>query len=593
MYFSHNKRYVLPNVEILINVENIDTNYICSKNITVLTEKLPISEQSVEKCDIFLHSDSRNSFLDTEAPSPKPLINHNYKVIYSKVVNKFGGGAAEANTDNLTSRATEKMSSPTLSSREYLNNPYPNYSSIILTPDLPSETTVGSEGRSECSVYKDLNLPSQTTANWSSSTLRSGKSLNNKILCIAPPSIVSPNELFSSPLQETTPYSFVVNIVNNYTVTELIEGTMINLFYDYRYQTWEIATRTSVGGNYWFTRTEYKDLPSQSTANKSSLNTSQKTFREMFFDAIGTNDINEFFKIYNKDYCYNFILQHPENHIVLPITYPLLYLISIYDLSSQNINIFSGENAETKNEISHDVCRTSEDISIRSIIKIDHRNQPFIYEHMQKYNRIFFPLDVFCSYNDFLENNNLPSQATANRYSTTLRPNESLNTCYENCIEERFINFLKQVSREYAMGIMVTCLKTGKTTAIINDTYEMIKNIRGNNSNLQYHFFELYKTNKVNEFLSFFPKYKNIFYNFSKKYQDFVTKTHQAYYSYYINKEREELIEKKYFIHAAKIHHEIHIPENRVIKRAIVLEYFNKMTPSQLMYYTVNYPKKY
>ena len=66
MYFSHNNRYVLPNVEILINVENIDTNYICSKNITVLTEKLPISEQSVEKCDIFLHSDSRNSFLDTE-----------------------------------------------------------------------------------------------------------------------------------------------------------------------------------------------------------------------------------------------------------------------------------------------------------------------------------------------------------------------------------------------------------------------------------------------------------------------------------------------------------------------------------------------
>jgi hypothetical protein len=158
-------------------------------------------------------------------------------------------------------------------------------------------------------------------------------------------------------------------------------------------------------------------------------------------------------------------------------------------------------------------------------------------------------------------------------------------------MRSQFYNVLKKTSEMYPMGIMITCINTGKQSVIFNENYEFIKKIRGNNPNLQYHFFQLRKNNKINEFLNYFPKYKKAFHQFSKQYQDFVTTTHQHYFNYYVKREREQLVEKKYFIHIAKIHNEIYIQTQKVIKRSTVLEYFDKMSPSQLLYYTVKYPE--
>ena len=49
----------------------------------------------------------------------------------------------------------------------------------------------------------------------------------------------------------------------------------MNLFYDPRRETWEIATKGAIGGNYWYYRTQYGEK-----------DTSQLTFREMFNDAL-------------------------------------------------------------------------------------------------------------------------------------------------------------------------------------------------------------------------------------------------------------------------------------------------------------------
>jgi len=98
-------------------------------------------------------------------------------------------------------------------------------------------------------------------------------------------------------------------------INEMVEGTMIQLFWDSRIQSWEIATKGSVGGDNWFYRTKYPDIGEQ------------KTFRDMFFDVVSSFSAFEHFP---KDHCYQFILQHPENHIVLSIKTPAIYLVGVY-----------------------------------------------------------------------------------------------------------------------------------------------------------------------------------------------------------------------------------------------------------------------
>jgi len=142
-----------------------------------------------------------------------------------------------------------------------------------------------------------------------------------KILCFAPPKSVS--------IEQFTAQNIDTEEIE---ATEIIEGTMINLFYDERIQSWEIATKSAIGGNYWFFRTQYN-------TNKDEI---QLTFRDMFIEAFrespGTklNDI-AFIQTLDKTMVYSFVLQHPYNHIVLPIGFASVYIVAVYKIVSENM----------------------------------------------------------------------------------------------------------------------------------------------------------------------------------------------------------------------------------------------------------------
>ena len=109
--------------------------------------------------------------------------------------------------------------------------------------------------------------------------------------------------------------------MNNYNeedciAEEYIEGTMINLFYDYDIDKWEIATKSSVGANITF----FKDQP---------------TFSKLFYEIC--NEFNIDFTMFNKDYCYSFVMQHPENKFVKQICFKRLYLIACYKIEKYKI----------------------------------------------------------------------------------------------------------------------------------------------------------------------------------------------------------------------------------------------------------------
>ena len=98
---------------------------------------------------------------------------------------------------------------------------------------------------------------------------------------------------------------------------EYCEGTMINMYFDLKLQEWEVTTRSNIGARCKF----YKD--------------SIMTFRRMFMEAF-TAAKHEF-SDFKKEYCYSFVLQHPDNRIVVPFTTPHIILTNIYKCKGTEI----------------------------------------------------------------------------------------------------------------------------------------------------------------------------------------------------------------------------------------------------------------
>jgi hypothetical protein len=158
---------------------------------------------------------------------------------------------------------------------------------------------------------------------------RSAIMADGKLLCMAPSKSLS-NAQFASVVGE-----------NPRTKTEeIVEGTMINLFWDERVG-WEIATKKSIGGNYFYFRNQYDGAAAAE----------QKTFRQMFLDAFGVTALVDIkmLDILDKSCSYTFVLQHPLNHIVLNIERPVVYLVHIYKFTGMDYQYCDEQNPELLN----------------------------------------------------------------------------------------------------------------------------------------------------------------------------------------------------------------------------------------------------
>jgi hypothetical protein len=358
--------------------------------------------------------------------------------------------------------------------------------------------------------------------------------------------VVDPSEEFPKVLSFSPPKSVNLDffkqhnpyINDNVFVNEIVEGTMINLFYDSRINKWEISTKGAVGGNYWFFRNQYPISPK-------SVSAYQPTFRKMFLDVLRVlpgMDLNDSILLeeLSKEYSYCFVMQHPSNHIVNYIDNPVLYLIAVYHTNVLHVK----ENDE--HEHTH----------VTSI-------PPTVFEEW----------DCFVNLRGIIE---FPRQYDEDDYNELYEKYCSPNANYRS------------------VGIMFLNLNTGERACMENEAYKNVRELRGNHPNLQYQYLCLKNIGKVKEFLRYFPNYKEIFYHFYKQYNDFVTDTHQSYISYYVQKSGIK-ISKKFFPIIYKIHHEVFLPSKLtqtplIIRRSVVADYINKMTPSALLFH-LNYNK--
>ena len=122
---------------------------------------------------------------------------------------------------------------------------------------------------------------------------------NDKVVCVPP----------MKSYEEENVNKIIEDFNTENTYQPLIDGTMINMFH--HNDKWMVATRSNIGAkNSW----EKGD-----------------SFLDMFLDVYGDSWFNEL----KKNYCYSFVLQHPQNRIVVPFSKPQLVLINVYNISNE------------------------------------------------------------------------------------------------------------------------------------------------------------------------------------------------------------------------------------------------------------------
>lgn len=144
---------------------------------------------------------------------------------------------------------------------------------------------------------------------------------------------------FSPP--STIPYNPDLETV---LCTEMMEGTLINLFYDHERGEWEIFTRTRIGADNSFYRTQY-DLD-HGNDKLVMVGYPQLTYCDMFKHTLGLqsfNSLNDSIYIANlpKENTYCFILQHPNNTLTIHHVQPRLILVAVYTIKENVVSMLN------------------------------------------------------------------------------------------------------------------------------------------------------------------------------------------------------------------------------------------------------------
>lgn len=246
---------------------------------------------------------------------------------------------------------------------------------------------------------------------------------------------------------------------------EFVEGTMINVFFDSTIGLtggWEISTRNIVGATCGFFNNVITPLDRE-----------KKTFRAMFLEAAKENNL--VLDNLNRNLCYSFVLQHPNNRIVIPIKQPKLYLVAIYSFDNSDKN-----------------------------------NIKVYYHDMEEIKKSYWG-DATIQFPEIYE---------CNDYSKLIDTYASMNTRYDK------------------MGVVLYNKTTGHRTKIRNPVYEEVRQLRGNQSKMQYQYLTLRKDGKVNEFLKYFPENKKELSYFREQVHLFTTTLYENYIACYIKKEK-------------------------------------------------------
>jgi len=323
--------------------------------------------------------------------------------------------------------------------------------------------------------------------------LRSVITDGQNILCMAPPKSI----YFDTFVNE--------NSISDCYFEEFVEGTMINVFWDKTIDDWNIATKSNIGAKC-----------------KYNVN-SKKTFRYMFLDAM--NDCGLEFSHMDPSIIYSFVLQHPENRIVIPIITTKLYLVATY-------RIFINENNEQ-------LVEKMENISLNNVHSV------------KRYNY------------------------------------EEIHELFGNSWE-RIRSYFNDDALDYKTHGIIVYNQSGERMKIRSKNYEKIKMLKGNTPKIQFHYYYLRQNGLVKDFLQYYSEYKDEFRVLRNDLHKFTEILYQYYIECYIKKQKKvreyPYNFKIHMFNLHKIYMEELRPEKKFVAKQVVIDYINNLHPAKLMY---------
>lgn len=299
------------------------------------------------------------------------------------------------------------------------------------------------------------------------------------------------------------------NEFNNCKITEIVDGTMMNLFYDDTMSEWVVCTKSNFRSNCKFNLDV--DL----------------TFKQMFEEAFESDGLT--YDYFNKQYCYSFVLQHPSNRIVTPVSNPTLYLTTIYECEGTEVRYIDELHAYNR-------VKKPENFKIEEFIAL----------FCNEYDDEWLQLTYVCS---------------------------------------------EKILRYDIAGYNIYN-KDGIRTKIRNLSYEYVKRMKGNGQKRLFTYLQLRKSGNLNEFMEYYPEYVEEFDVYKDQLYDWTDKLYNTYVDCFILKNKTlknadfELkpilydIQKEYLTNL--------MPNGRKVTFKYIVQYVKDMAVQKVMF-SMNY----
>lgn len=308
-------------------------------------------------------------------------------------------------------------------------------------------------------------------------------------------------------------FSSTDELNQNVQLEEYVEGTMINVFHDDMNKEWIVCTKSNIGANNSF---------------YINGNQKQKSFSSMFKECCESVGLELNSNYLNEKYSYSFVMRHVENRIINKITNNQLYLIAVYEKSSEvyptHINmLFDAQSCES------DWMLTRFDVKY-----------PIVYSY------------------DAVTKNDIVSK------------------------------FAAPFTDSLIMGVNLFNKETGERAKYRNPVYEELKRLKGNQAKMEYHYMTLRKCGKVDEFLDFFPEYQEDFNMYECKIINFAHELFNRYNQCYLKRVKPlGSFDKQYKNHMFAIH-EKYLEDKQRTDLDIVQNYLNHI-PEAVLMGSINY----